>query len=129
MRKRAEGESKPGMEIGISKKGELRILTLKGNLHLQHWRVIDKHLEAMLAAGARRVALDLSGVTLLEASGIAALLSSARKFRDRKAALLLVAGDPSVREAVLASGYLAEGDECLFPDWSALEAFASLRYS
>ena len=121
------------MEIGISKKGDLRILTLKGNLHLQHWRVIDKHLEAMLAAGARRVALDLSGVTLLEASGIAALLLSARKFRDRKAVLLLVAGDPSlreaVREAVLASGYMAEGDECLFPDWSALEAFASLRYS
>jgi anti-anti-sigma factor len=115
------------MEIGISKKGDLRVLTLKGNLHIQHWRVIDKHLDAMLAGGARRVALDLSGATLLEAACIAALLSSARKFRDRKASLLLVAGNPSVREAFLASGYLAEGNECLFPDWSAFEASSCLR--
>jgi anti-anti-sigma factor len=110
------------MEIGISKKGELRILTLKGNLHLQHWRVIDKHLDAMLAGGIRRVALDLSGVAFLEKAGIASLMKSARKFRDLEAALFLVAGDPSVRDAVRASGCLADLGECLFPDWSALEA-------
>ncbi len=110
------------MEIGISKKGELRVLTLKGNLHLQHWRVVGKHLDAMLAGGARRVALDLSGVTFLEGSGMESLLESARKFRDREATLLLVAGDPSIRESVRASGCLADAEECLFPDWTALEA-------
>jgi anti-anti-sigma factor len=111
------------MEIGISKRGGLRVLTLKGKLHLQHWRVIDKHLETLLAGGARHVVLDLSAVTFLEAAGVASLLKSARAFRDLGAGLLLVAGDASVREAVRASGCFADrGEECLFADWSALEA-------
>jgi anti-anti-sigma regulatory factor len=110
------------MEIGISKKGDLRVLALKGNLRLQHWRVIDKHLEAMLVSGARRVALDLSGVTLLEESGIATLLKGTRKFRDRESELLLVAGGPSIREALRVSGRMADLDGCLFADWTAVAA-------
>jgi anti-anti-sigma factor len=110
------------MEIGISKKGGLRVLTLKGRLHLQHWRVIDKHLDAMLAGGVRRVVLDLSAVSSLEEAGVESLLKSAGRFRDLGAELLLVAGDPSVRETIRASGCFAEGSQHLFPDWNALEA-------
>jgi anti-anti-sigma factor len=112
------------MEIGISKNGELRVLTLKGKLHLQHWRVIDKHLDAMLAAGVRRVVLDLSEVSVLEGAGTESLLKSAGRFRDLGAELLLVAGDPGVREAIRASGCFADGNEHLFPDWNALRAAA-----
>lgn len=116
------------MEIGISKNGELRILTLKGKLHLQHWRVIDKHLDAMLAGGARRVVLDLSAVTFLEGAGIESLLKSDRRFRDLGVELLLVAGDPQVRETIRASGCFADGGGHLFPDWASLEAASPTHF-
>ena len=114
------------MEIGISKNGALRVLSIKGNLHLQQWRVIERHLDALLDGGARRVDLDLSGVTFLEAAGIASLLGSARKFKGRGAELVLVAGDhfvrESVRDALRASDGLGELGECLFAHGNGLGA-------
>jgi len=113
------------MEIGISKRGELRILTLKGNLRLQHWRVIGKHLDLLLAQGARWVALDLSGANLIDEAGMACLRIEARKFRGRDANLLLIVS-PSALESLQASNSVADlGEDRVFADWGGLEG--SLR--
>ena len=109
------------MEIGISKKGELRILTLKGNLRLQHWRVIGKHLDLLLAQGARWVALDLSGANLIDEAGLACLRIEARKFRERDANLLLIVS-LSALETLHASSSVADlGEDRVFSDWGGLE--------
>jgi anti-anti-sigma regulatory factor len=98
------------MEIGISKKGELRILTARGNLRLQQLRVLGKHLDVLLESGARKVVLDLTAAALPGGDGLAALARSARKFRERGAELTLAAA-PSVLAAVRASGCLTGAAE------------------
>ena len=58
------------MEISIEKKVDLQILGVKGKIRLQNWRLLDKHLDTMLDNGCRRVAMNLSGVSLICSAGI-----------------------------------------------------------
>lgn len=118
----AAGDPAGNMEIAFSRKGELRILSLKGNLRLQQWRVIDKHLEALLASGARWVALDLSGAALVASEGVACLRRSLERFRERGANLLLVSDTAPLREAFRPPTGGAGGEDVLFADWPGLEA-------
>ena len=109
------------MEIGIIKKGDLQILTVKGKIRLQNWRVLDKHLGTMLGNGNRWVAMDLSEVTLICSTGIGALMLNMRKFREHEASLLLVAGSPYMQELFQAFGWNAFRGESVFNDWRDLE--------
>ena len=110
------------MEIGISKKGDLRILSLRGNLRLQHCRVIDKHLDALLANGARWVVLDLSGVTWIGGEGVDSLRRGVARYRSREASLMLLSEAACVREAFRASAGAAGPEDVLHEDWGGLEA-------
>lgn len=109
------------MEIGITRKGDLHILSVKGKIRLQNWRVLDKHLDAMLENGDRWVAMDLSGVALICSTGIGAVLHNVRKFQDREAQLLLISTTPYVQELFQMFGCEAHLGDCIFQDWRALE--------
>jgi anti-anti-sigma factor len=109
------------MEIGISKKGDLQILTVKGKIRLQHWRVLDKHLETMRANGGRWVALDLSHVTLICSTGIGAIMHNIRKFQESEASLMLVAASPYMQELLPTFGWETFIGESIFTDWRSLE--------
>jgi anti-anti-sigma regulatory factor len=109
------------MEIAISKKGGLRVLTVKGNLRLQHWRVIGKHLEALLGQGARWVALDLPDAASISETGLACLHDAARAYRERDANLMALIANPAAREAARASRSFPGLGDCLFADWGELE--------
>jgi hypothetical protein len=111
----------PGMEIAISKLGDLRILSVKGNLRLQHWRVIDKHLDALLAHGTNWVALDLSEATLNTEAGIESLALRAREFRERQAHLLIQSDSASLRDSLQASLRATGPGDCIFADRRSLE--------
>jgi anti-anti-sigma regulatory factor len=109
------------MEIAISKMGDLRILSVKGNLRLQHWRVIDKHLDALLGHGAGWVAVDLSGATVSIDAALESLARNARKFRERQAHLLIQSGSASLRETLKAALAGTHPGEHIFPDRPSLE--------
>ncbi|HKP96211.1 MAG TPA: STAS domain-containing protein [Fibrobacteria bacterium] len=109
------------MEIGISKKGDLQVLSVKGKIRLQNWRVLDKHLDTMLGNGGRWVVMDLSEVTLICSTGIGALMHNVRKFREHEASLLLVASSAYMQEIFRTFGWDAFMGESAFADWRALE--------
>ncbi len=109
------------MEIGISKKGDLQILSVKGKIRLQNWRVLDKHLETMLANGGRWVAMDLSEVSLICSTGIGAIMHNIRKFRESESSLLLVACTPYMQDLFQMFGLEAYLGDSIFLDWRSLE--------
>lgn len=110
------------MEIAISKMGDLRILSVKGSLRLQHWRVIDKHLDALLENGAQRVALDLSGASLADQAVLESIARNARKFQARQARLLIQSESASLREILRSAFAGIDREECVFADRPSLEA-------
>lgn len=107
------------MEIGLSTLGDLQVLTVKGNLRLQSWRVVDKHLDAMLEKGCRKLVVDMTEVTLICSTGVGCLLHNVKKFRDHQGRLLLFAAKPYMQGVLGAfggEGFLAEH---VVQDWQA----------
>ncbi len=115
------GKIKRDMEIQFSKKGDLQILQVKGKIRLQSWRVLDKHLETLLAKGSRWVALDLSGVDLICSTGIGALMHNIRKFQEKESSLLLVASSPYVQDLFQIFGFETYIGDHIFLNWPILE--------
>jgi anti-anti-sigma regulatory factor len=113
------------VEIAISKMGDLRILSVKGNLRLQHWKVIGKHLDALLGNGASGVALDLCGATLAGQAALESLAENARKFQARQARLWILSESASLRDALRSAFAGIDREERVFADRPSLEA--SLR--
>lgn len=109
------------MEINISKRGDLQVLSVKGKIRLQNWRVLDKHLETLLAKGCRWLAMDLTGVSLICSTGMGSILDNVRKFQDERGALMLVCVDGAMREVLQNFGCKAFQDESFFTDWKTLE--------
>ncbi|MEO6096329.1 MAG: STAS domain-containing protein [Fibrobacteria bacterium] len=109
------------MEIGISRKGDLQILSVKGKIRLQNWRILDKHLETMLENGSRWVAIDLSEVTLICSTGIGAVLHNIRKFQEQEGTLMLVATSSYMQELFQVYGCEPLLGDNLFSDWRILE--------
>jgi len=109
------------MEIGISKKGDLQILTVKGKIRLQNWRVLDKHLDTMLGNGCRWVAMDLSGVTLICSTGIGSIMHNVRKFQEHEANLLLLSTGPYVQELFQMFGCDAYLGGTIYSEWPSME--------
>lgn len=109
------------MEIGISKKGDLQILSVKGKIRLQNWRVLDKHLETMLGNGCRWVVMDLSHVSLICSTGVGALLHNMRKFKENGATLLVIATSEYMQELFQAFGWDSIQGDAIFTEWPGLE--------
>jgi anti-anti-sigma factor len=108
------------MEIGFSLKGDLQVLTIKGSLRLQNWKVVDKHLDSILEKGCRKLVVDMTGVSLICSSGVGALFQNIKKFRDHQGRLLLFAANPymhGVLEAYGGGPFLAEH---VVQDWQAV---------
>ena len=115
------GDQESTMEIGISKKGDLNVLTVKGKIRLQNWRVVDKHLHTMLDNGCRWVAMDMSEVGLICSTGIGAILHNIRQFQEHEACLMLVSTSPYMQEVFQLFGCEAYLSDNIFLEWRALE--------
>jgi anti-anti-sigma factor len=113
------------MEIGLHRVGDIQVLSLKGSIRLQHWRVVDKHLEAMLEKGCRNLVLDLSEVTLLCTAGLGEIFHNVKRFRDQESRLFLLSATPYVRGLLETFGGEPFLSENVCGDWSAVERRAS----
>jgi anti-anti-sigma factor len=109
------------MEIGLNRIGDIQVLSLKGSIRLQHWRVVDRHLEAMLEKGCRNLVLDLSEVTLLCTAGLGEIFHNVKRFRDRDGRLLLLSDSPNIRGLLESFGGEAFLSDSVCGDWSAVE--------
>ena len=109
------------MEIGIAKKGDIEVLTVKGKIRLQSWRVLDKHLETLRDNGCRWLVMDMSGVSLICSTGIGSILHNAKKFQENEGGLILLCSTPYLRDLFEMFGFGAFRNDFFFTDWESLE--------
>ena len=90
------------MELSIVEEGNIAVVTLKGDLDLEHSKRMRQNLLDILGK-ARAVIVDLAGVTMIDSSGIASLLEGFQEARKKGKDLVLAApGDPVIRVLKLA---------------------------
>lgn len=110
------------MEIGIVRKGAAHVLSLKGRIRPEHWRTVERHLEALLEKGCRELVLEMDGITFLCSSSLDALVGLTRRFGEQGCRLLLLSGAAPVRdllEAACGPAFLARN---VFADWARLDS-------
>jgi anti-sigma B factor antagonist len=87
---------------------------------------LAERLNDLIDGGARRVAVDLRDTTLLDSSGLGALLGVSIRLRERNGELVLLAGPRSVMQ-----GFRLTGLDAVFrifaSEAEALAALASVR--
>lgn len=103
------------------KRGDLQILKVKGKIHLQSWRVLDKHLDLLLQNEQRWVALDLGEVSLICSTGVGAIMHNVRKFEEKESTLMLVSASEYVQELFTLFGCEVYIGDHIFLDWQSLE--------
>ena len=90
------------MELSIVEEGDIAVVTLKGDLDLEHSNRMRQNLLDILGK-ARAVIVDLAGVTMIDSSGIASLLEGFQEARKKGKDFVLAApGDPVIRVLKLA---------------------------
>jgi anti-anti-sigma factor len=99
---------------------ELETYAPTGRLDAQAAPAARQALEALAAAGGRRIVVDLAGVTFLDSSGLGALVAGLKAARARGAELRLAAPGPQVRELLRLTAL-----ERVFPIFESVEAAAT----
>lgn len=90
------------MELSIVEEGEIVVVTLKGDIDLEHSSHMRQNLLDILG-NARAVIVDLSGVVMIDSSGVASLLEGFQEVRKKGKDFVLAApGDPVMRVLKLA---------------------------
>ena len=83
------------MEISANEDGDLVVVALKGEIDLEYsGQVREALLEAV--GKARGVIVDMSGVSMIDSSGVASLLEAFQTARKRGKEFVLVSVDESV---------------------------------
>jgi anti-sigma B factor antagonist len=83
----------------------LRRISLNGRLDIEGSEAIALKFTALTATAARRVVVDLTGVTFLASIGIRSLISNAKALQQRGGRMvLLVGGNVAVAKSLDATG-------------------------
>jgi anti-sigma B factor antagonist len=90
------------MEISIVEEGDIVVVTLKGDIDLEHSNRMRQCLLDILA-DAQAVIVDLGGIEMIDSSGIASLLEGFQEARKKgKHFVLAQVGEPVMRVLKLA---------------------------
>ena len=90
------------MELSIVEEGDIAVITLQGDIDLQHSSRMRQNLLDTLG-NVRAVIVDLAGVTMIDSSGVASLLEGFQEARKKGKDFILAApGDPVMRVLTLA---------------------------
>ena len=85
------------MEITVRDEGHATLVRMSGELDAVTSPRLSEELDRLLADGRRRLVLDLEEVTLIDSSGLSALVRLLKQVRAQAGRLALAALQPSVR--------------------------------
>jgi anti-anti-sigma factor len=83
-------------------------LTVSGDVDVCTAPALDGELDAVIAAGARLVVLDLTDVTFLDSTGLRSIVRAARELAARDGRLTCAGLSSAARRVLEISGLLAE---------------------
>jgi len=93
------------MEITEEKRGEVTIIALRGRLDAVTSPGVEKQLQALIARGDVRVALNLSGLDYISSLGLRVLLTVAKQVQTGSGRLALAALNDTVRDIFRLAGF------------------------
>jgi anti-sigma B factor antagonist len=82
----------------------IQLIAVEGELDLSSSSELRRRVEAALREGRNSIVLDLSGVTHMDSTGLAALIAAHQLTAERRGRLALVITSESVRRTVEVRG-------------------------
>jgi anti-anti-sigma factor len=102
--------------------GNVHLLVATGELDARCAGTLRRRLDAALAGRRPRIVVDLGGVTHMDSSGMAALLSAHQRAAGLQGGLALVITSPAIRRTLQVRGV----DALFAIVWTREEALAAL---
>jgi anti-anti-sigma factor len=96
--------TRPELAIATRSVGFRTVLTVAGSVNPYTVDALDRALARLVVSSARDVWIDLTGVTFLDAAGIAALLDTADELAHRHRGLALIAPPGPARTSLRLRG-------------------------
>jgi anti-anti-sigma factor len=101
------------------------LVAVLGRLDMTSAGTLEEELEKVIAAGERRLAIDMSGLDYLSSAGLRALLVAARRLQELQGTLVLVGLRGTVKEVLELAGlasvfpvFATEAElTAALPDW------------
>jgi anti-anti-sigma factor len=93
------------MEIKEEKRGDVRVIGLRGRLDATTAPGVEKRLLALVAQGEVRIAFDLSGLNYISSLGLRVLMIVAKQVQTAGGKLALATLNDSVREIFNLAGF------------------------
>lgn len=94
----------PGVFEGEGVNDAIQILAVRGELDLSNAAGLTRQVESAVHSGRRCVVIDLSDVTHMDSSGLAALIESHHLTQARHGKLVLVTASESARRTIEVRG-------------------------
>lgn len=93
------------MDITETKLNSATVLTLSGRLDGLTSGALERKVDALLAAGARKLVFDCSQLLYVSSAGLRVFLASAKKLKSAGGAAAFAALSPAVHEVFELSGF------------------------
>jgi len=94
------------MEITEEKRGDVKIIALRGRLDAVTSPDVEKRLLAMVAQGDVRIALDLSGLSYISSMGLRVLMAVAKQVQTGGGRMAFAALSSTVQEIFKLAGFM-----------------------
>ncbi len=94
------------MQIAESQVHSATVLTLSGRLDGLTSGTLEKKVDALIAAGAKKVVFDCAQLLYVSSSGLRVFLGSAKKLKTAGGAAAFAALSPAVKEVFELSGFV-----------------------
>jgi anti-anti-sigma factor len=93
------------MEIKEEKRGEVKIIGLRGRLDVETSPSVEKRLMNVMDQGERRLVFDFSELTYISSSGMRVLIGVARNLHQTNGKVALAALSDYVHEIIKIAGF------------------------
>ena len=72
------------------------LITVTGELELANCATVREAVVGLLAQSVTRLAVDLSGLSFIDSSGVGVIIGALKRVRERNGAFALVCSNPSI---------------------------------
>ena len=93
------------MQINQKQKGEIHILSLKGDFDSSSAEEVENKLNLAVSQGARKLLLNLDGTDYMSSAGLKVLLEIEKKLKKEEGQIKLCCLRPHVKEVLNAAGF------------------------